>query len=87
MNSGVPEGSVDPATLAVIVKQIFHHGQPSHCGDRNIFKVMTSTLPKGTLVSSILYQGNADRSHTLWIIVASAKYTLHMQVLLECCYT
>jgi len=30
------------------VTQIFHNGQPSHCGDRKIFEVMTSTLPKGT---------------------------------------
>jgi len=28
------------------VTQIFHNGQPSHGGDRKIFKVMTSTLPK-----------------------------------------
>jgi hypothetical protein len=31
--------------------QIFHNGQPSHGGDRKIFEVMTSTLPKGTLGS------------------------------------
>jgi hypothetical protein len=30
------------------VTQIFHNGQPSHGGDRTIFEVMTSTLPKGT---------------------------------------
>jgi len=30
------------------VTQIFHNGQPSHGGDRKIFEVMTSTLPKGT---------------------------------------
>ena len=35
----------------VIATQIFHNGQPSHGGNRNIFKVMTSSLPKGTLVS------------------------------------
>ena len=48
------------------VTQIFHNGQlqPSHGGDRKIFEVMTSTLPKGTLgsVASLLtatpYQGN-----------------------------
>ena len=45
------------------VTQIFHSGQPSHGGDRKIFEVMTSTLPKGTLgsVASLLaatpYQG------------------------------
>jgi len=37
------------------VTQIFHNGQPSlsHGGDRKIFKVMTSTLPKGTLSSVV----------------------------------
>ena len=54
------------------VTQIFHNGQPSHGGDRNIFEVMTSTLPKGTLgsvaslLAATLYQGNIDRNHTLW---------------------
>jgi hypothetical protein len=33
------------------VTQIFHNGQPSHGGDRKIFEVMTSTLPKGTIGS------------------------------------
>ena len=33
------------------VTQIFHNGQPSLGGDRNIFAVMTSTLAKGTLGS------------------------------------
>ena len=46
------------------VTHIFHNGQPSHGGDRNIFEMMTSTLPKGTLGSvafllvATLYQGN-----------------------------
>jgi hypothetical protein len=46
------------------VTQIFHNGKPSHGGDRTIFEVMTSILPKGTLgsVASLLaatvYQGN-----------------------------
>ena len=31
--------------------QICHSGQPSHGGDRNIFEVMISPLPTGTLVS------------------------------------
>jgi hypothetical protein len=35
------------------VTQIFHNGQPSHGGDHNIFEVMTSTLPKGTLGSVV----------------------------------
>jgi hypothetical protein len=33
------------------VTQIFHSGQPSHAGDRKIFEMMTSTLPKGILGS------------------------------------
>ena len=37
--------------LVVIVTQIFHNGQPIHGGDRKIFEVLTSTLPKGTNVS------------------------------------
>ena len=50
------------------VKHIFHNGQPSHGGNRNIFEVMISTLPRGTLGSvatllqATLYQGNADRT-------------------------
>jgi hypothetical protein len=38
------------------VIQIFHSGQLSHEGDRNIFEVMTSTLSRGTLgsVASLL---------------------------------
>jgi hypothetical protein len=31
--------------------QLFHSAQPTHGGDRKIFEVMTSTLPKGTLCS------------------------------------
>ena len=39
-----------------LVTQIFHNAQPSHGGDRKIFEVITSPLPKGTLcsVSSML---------------------------------
>jgi hypothetical protein len=54
------------------VTQIFQNGQASHGGDRKIFEVMTSTLPKGTLGSvasllgATLYQGNLDRNHKLW---------------------
>ena len=74
------------------VTQIFHSGQPSHGGDRTIFEVMTSTLPKGTLgsvaslLAATLYQGNPDRNHKLWNIESSERDVLHMQVLLECCY-
>jgi hypothetical protein len=76
----------------LFVTQIFHNGQPSHGGDRKIFEVMTSTLPKGTigslasLLAATLYQGNPDRKHKLWNIISSERYILHMQVLLECCY-
>jgi hypothetical protein len=69
------------------VTQIFHNSQPSHGGNRNIFEVMTSTLPKGTLgsvasmLAATLYQRNLDRN-----IVSSQRYILHMQVLLECCH-
>ena len=74
------------------VTHIFHNGQPSHGGDRRIFEVMTSTLPKGTLgsvdslLAATLYQGNPDKNHKLWNIVSSERYILHMQVLLEFCY-
>ena len=74
------------------VTQIFHNGQPSHGGNRTIFEVMTSTLPKGTLgsvaslLTATLYQGNPDSNRKLWNIVSSERYILHMQVLRECCY-
>jgi hypothetical protein len=57
------------------VTQIFHNGQPNHGGDRKIFEVMTSTLPKGTLgsvaslLAATLYQGKPDRNHKLLNIV------------------
>ena len=59
----------------LFVTQIFHSGQSSHGGDRKIFEVMISALPKGTLVSeasllaATLYQGNPDRNHKLWNIL------------------
>jgi len=61
------------------VTQIFHNGQPSHGGDHNIFEVMTSTLPEGSLgsvaslLAATLYQGNPDRNHKLWNIVSSER--------------
>jgi hypothetical protein len=63
-----------------------HHG-----GDRKIFEVMTSTLPKGTLgsVASLLaatpYQENHDRNHKFWNVY-QLRYIFFMLVLLECCY-
>jgi hypothetical protein len=74
------------------VTQIFHNGQPIYGGHRTNFEMMTSTLPKGTLVSvaslfaATLYQGNPDRNHKLWNMLSYERYILHMQVLLECCY-
>jgi hypothetical protein len=35
----------------LFLTQTFHSGQPSHAGDRKIFEMMTSTLPKGILGS------------------------------------
>jgi hypothetical protein len=75
------------------VIQIFHSGQPSHDGDRTIFEMKTLTLLRGTLASvasllaATLSQGNSDVNHKLWNIVSTERYILHMQVLLECCYT
>jgi hypothetical protein len=60
-------------------------------GDCNIFKVMISTEPLGTLgslaslLAATLYKGNHDRNHKLWNIISTEGYILHMQVLLECC--
>ena len=74
------------------VTQIFHNGQPSHGVDRNIFEVMTSTLPKGiigsvaSMLAANLYQGNPDRNNKLRNIVSSERYILHMQVLLKSCH-
>jgi hypothetical protein len=67
-----PCSAYDKWNIAVIiVTQIFYNCQPSHGGDHNIFGVMTSPLPKGTVdfssfrVSTIFSQGNPDRSHKL----------------------
>ena len=74
------------------VTQLFQSGQPSHCGDRNTFEVMTSTKLRGTLESvasllaATLYHRNPDTNHKLWNIVSIEIYILHVQVLLECYY-
>ena len=71
------------------VTQIFHNGQPSHGGDGNIFEVMISTLPRGTLgsvatlLAGTLYQGNADRTHQLWNITLTERY----YSICGCCWT
>jgi hypothetical protein len=68
------------------VTQIFHNGQLSHGGERKIFEVMTSTLPKrilgsvASLLAATLYQGNPDRNHKLWNIVSSERYILHIEI-------
>jgi hypothetical protein len=88
-------GSVyDKWNIFVVIcdTDIKNNGQPSLGGDRKIFEVMTSTLPKGTLgsvaslLAATLCQGIPDRNHKLWNIVSSERCILHMQVLLECCY-
>jgi hypothetical protein len=88
-----PRSAYDKWYISVfIVTQILYNGQPSHGGDHSIFGVMTSLLPKGTVdfssfrVSSIFLQGNPDRSHKLWNIVAFERDICIMQVLLEWCY-
>jgi hypothetical protein len=44
--------------LSSFVTQIFRNGETSHGGDRKTFEVMTSTLPKRTLGSSVLVSSN-----------------------------
>jgi hypothetical protein len=75
-------GSVyDKWNISVVIcdRCSFHNGQPSHGGDRKIFDVMTSTLPKGTLgavasfLAATLYQGNPDRNHKLWNILQNSR--------------
>jgi len=68
------------------VTQIFHNGQPSRGGNRKIFEVMTSTLPRGTLgsvaslLATTLYQGNPDRNHKLWNILSErANFIFYFQ--------
>jgi hypothetical protein len=47
-----PGGVYDKWNISVVtVTHIFHKCQPSHGGHRNIFEVMTATLPTGTIVS------------------------------------
>ena len=73
--------------------KIFRNCQPSHDGDCTTVEVMTSASPIGTFdsVGSLLAathcQGNPDRNHKLCNIGSSERCILHMQVLLECCYT
>ena len=72
-----------------------HSGHPSHDGDHKTFEVMTLIYPQETLIveasllAANIYQWNRDRNHKLWTIVSieRIRYILHMQVLLEWCYT
>ena len=66
--------------------QIFHNIQPSHGGNRKIFEVMTSTLPRGplgsvaSLLAATLYQEYPDRNNKLWNIVsARANFRVFFQ--------
>jgi hypothetical protein len=40
-----------------------------------------------SLLAATLYPGNPDWNRKLWNIVSTERYILHMQLLLECCYT
>ena len=70
----------------------FHTTYIRHGGDRKTFEVMTSTKPRGirgsvaSVLTATLYQGYPDMSHTIWNIVWTEKYILHIQVLLDSDY-
>ena len=70
------------------VTQVFHIGQPSH---DNIFEVITSTYPRGTIgsVASLLaathYQGHPDRNHKLWNILSTERY-MCIYSICRCCW-
>jgi hypothetical protein len=70
---------------------IFHNGQPSHGGDRNIFEVKTATLPNRTLGSVVLLhalttprtrQWGSIRNETLrqkrWFKFSHCKLSIYM---------
>jgi hypothetical protein len=68
--------------------QIFYNGQPSHGGDHNIFGVMTSPLPKGTVVSvaSVLA---ASSNKEIPIGATSSGISYHLRdiyALCRCCW-
>ena len=68
----------------VIVTQIFHSSQQSHGGDRNIFEVMTSPFPNGTLVSvaSLLA---ASSIKEIMIGATSAGISYHLRDIYSIC--
>ena len=49
--------------LRSFVTQIFHNGQPSHDGDRKIFEVMTSTLPKKEPIQTLWFSSSQDLNY------------------------
>ena len=72
----MPEKCVEKWNISwSFVIEIVHNGQQRHGGDRSIFEVMTSTLPKETLgsVTSFLaatfYQKHPYWNYKLWNIV------------------
>ena len=62
----------------IIVAQIFHNVQPSYGGNRSIFEVMTSSLPKGTLVS-VDYLLVASSSKDILIGATSSEISYHLR--------
>jgi hypothetical protein len=72
----------------VIVTQILHNGQPSHGGDRNIFEVMTSPLPKWTLVSVVSVLAASSIKEIL-IGATSSRISYHLRDIYSismCCW-
>jgi hypothetical protein len=65
------------------VTQIFHSGQPSHGGDRKVFEVMTSTLPKGTLgsVASLYMEDISLR----WYDIPKLVVPIRISLIEGCC--
>ena len=70
------------------VTQIFHYGQPRHGGNRNIFEVMTSTLPKRTLVSVASLLATSSIKDIL-IVATNSGISYHLRdiySICQCCW-
>ena len=67
------------------VTQIFHNGQPSHGGDRKIFEVMTSTLPKGTLGSVASFLAVTLYKREILIGTTSSGISYHLKDIYSIC--
>ena len=71
---------------------LFRTGQPNHVGDRKTSGVMTVFFSwenfgsVAFLSAATFYQKNPDSKHKPLSSVSSEKYTLRMQLRLECCY-